>query len=186
VRNDQSRDCRKWNPLLNEFVNETLDENTAAPLRRHLEDCASCSALANDLRAQRSVLRHLSERPLSADFDDRLARRISKLNHDSGRLRWARLASLFSPVVSGYRPALALGMAVIAVCGVIGIRMNAPLSRATPEDMALVTQCIAQHRSYAETQPLSDWSAQNLSSHVDASTPQADSAGPADSDAGTL
>lgn len=186
MRNDQSRDCRKWNPLLNEFVDETLDENTTASLRRHLADCASCDALAAGLRAQRSAMRHLSARPLSDDFDDRLARRISELNRNSGRLRWARLAGIFSPVVSGYRPALALGAAVIAVGSVIGIRMNAPLSRATPEDMALVTQCIAQHRSYAEAQPLSDWSAQNLSSHVDASAPQADSGGPADSDAGTL
>ncbi len=159
---------------------------TAEEVRKHLEACAACDALAKDFRTQRSALKLSPARPLSAGFDDRLAARISELNQNSGRLRWARFASIFSPIVSGYRPALALGAAVIAIGSVVSIRVTPPLKPATPEDTALVSQCLAQHRSYAEAQPLADWSAQNLSTHVDPSAPQPDDGVPADSDAGTL
>jgi anti-sigma factor RsiW len=81
-----------------------LDPDTAATIERHLSACPACRAMAAEQAALWKTLDTWEAQPVSADFDQRLYRRI----RDEVRLTWwERLSRPFRPMP--LRQALPLG-----------------------------------------------------------------------------
>jgi len=161
---------------MSSLVDGTLTPKATEAARRHAADCPACAQLLSEFEANRAALRNMTGPQLSPDFDQRLALRLSELSHnDRRRYRWSEAVNAFRSALATQRQLVALG----AVAAVVGVLCTLPAPPpVTPaahrEDAALLTQCLAQHRSYASTQPLSDWSAQNLVTSTDPSAIPAD------------
>ena len=166
---DTRKPCEKWGSLLSQYVDETLDARRIEDVQRHVRDCAACASALAAFQATRDALRSIDPIRLSSDFDRRLAERIASIDMQRNA---ARRPALWFPAALRIGYGLALAAATLVVVSVV----NTPHPRkpriATASDAALVTQCLAQHRSYAATQPLTDWSAQNLSARTDSQTAQ--------------
>lgn len=149
---------------MSSLVDGTLSPKASEAARRHAADCPACAQLLVGFEADRAALRSVDAPQLSPDFDQRLALRLAELSqNDRRRYRWSEAASAFWSALATQRQFVALGAAA-AVAGILWALPTHHTERklAHQDDSALLTQCLAQHRSYASTQPLSDWSAQNL------------------------
>jgi len=172
--------CAKWGPLLSQYVDETLDASRSENVRRHVQECSACASALTAFQTTRDTLRSAEPKRLSSDFDRLLAERIASIESQRAARR-SRLIWLSPPLRVGY------GLAAMAATLAVVTLLNAPHPPkriiASAKDSALVTQCLAQHRSYAATQPLTDWSAQNLSARTD--TPSGQSTDMVGTDLGT-
>lgn len=163
--------CEKIKPLLSEYVDETLDAWRSAEIAKHLPTCASCRQLVEDFRANVNLLGSLPLKQTSTAFDSALARRLAAIQEERARRSWlAGIADAFRPSRTNvWRPAFATVAAVVIVGG--GIYSTFPRTQIiTPPptaNSALIDQCVAEHRNYAESQPLSDFSAQTLADQED-------------------
>jgi anti-sigma factor RsiW len=162
--------CKKIRPLLSEYVDGALDSGRAADVARHLPDCSECSNLLEDFRANKARLSSMPLRQTSTGFDAALAQRIAAINQQRTQRSWlAGLAEAFKPSRTNiWRPAVASIAAVGIVIGSVMWSSVTPTHPPQPNaDPALIQQCIAQHRNYSESQPLTDLSAQTLADQLD-------------------
>lgn len=167
--------CEKIRPLISEYIDGQLSDTKADLVRRHLELCHDCSELANSFESNKSALKALPARHTSREFDARLALQIAELRKQHKVTWWERLLVL-APPNRVLRPVLAVTVSAIIVGSYV---TNHNTSVVTPTntkigavskttDSALIAHCVEQHQNYVETQPLSDWSAQNLDGQADA------------------
>lgn len=167
--------CKTVKPLLSEFVDERLDAATAWQVQTHVSQCAACGPLLHDLEALRRKMQALPTRQPSANFEAALAQRLALTRRPEKRQTWRdKIAGALRRPAPLLRPALALGIAVTAVGGVLLLPSH-PRVVATPAavrsaDHAFVADCLAQRRSDAAGEPLGDLSAQNLAGHLDNTT----------------
>lgn len=93
---------------LGAYLDGELLPEEAAEVRRHLAECAACTAELHDLRTTRTLLRRLSPPPVPDDFVDDLRARLAA-EATAGRRAW------WGPVP---RPAvLAAAVAVVLLVG---------------------------------------------------------------------
>jgi len=184
VMEKQLTPCRKWKSAMSSLVDGTLTPKATEAARRHAADCPACAHLLSEFEADRAALRSIAGPRLSPDFDQRLALRLSELSqNDRRRYRWSEAANAFLSALARQRQFVALGAAAAVVGVLCTLPTRQSVKPAHREDAALLTQCLAQHRSYASTQPLSDWSAQNLVTSTDPSAiPAGFATGDADTD----
>jgi len=166
--------CNKIRPLISEYIDEALDPRRSAEVDRHLTSCAECRQIADDFRANKSVLASMPLRQTSSNFDAALAQRIAAVNQQRAKQSWlARIAEALRPSRTNvWRPAFATMAAVTVVASTmfaLRIQPSTPSVHPTTSaaEQALIQQCVVQHRSYAEAQPLNDFSAQALAQQVD-------------------
>lgn len=124
--------CAKYEPVLEDYLEGVLDEAGAETARRHLQECAGCSA-ALDRAADSVRLLRLAE-PSQAP-DAAFARSVMERIRLTERERTAERAGFWQPVVAlGWRFAAtaALAVGVLLSCD-IGLshyaRINVPSVR---------------------------------------------------------
>ncbi len=174
--------CTLYRPLVSEWADGTLDPAAVHQVQRHLDTCPECARLAREFQSLRGLLRGLPPAHTSAGFEASLTARLQ-----AARTRQTPFAHLgqwlyavrLSPTL--LRPALALGAAAAAV-GIIAVQQVISIPPQTAQsaapsavlsDRSLVQRCVAQQRSEAVAQPLSDPAAQNLASRLDTAAPPA-------------
>ncbi|MGO8671598.1 MAG: anti-sigma factor family protein [Capsulimonadaceae bacterium] len=163
--------CDNWKPLLSEYIDDGLDSRRTTQVEKHLADCGDCRTFVDSLRSNKDLLRSLPLHQTSSTFDTRLAERIAALNGPPAVANplAAWWQSVFAHPVPGriLRPAFA----AVAAFGVIGTGFGLYFHTSivgTPQtDTALIAHCVEQHRSYVESEPLTDVSAQALAGQVD-------------------
>jgi anti-sigma factor RsiW len=108
-------DCKKIQPRLSEYVDGTLDRETAWNLKLHLSSCGVCARVEGELRATAGLLRSLPEAGPSLDFEAKLAMRLAD------QVLQTRRASLLDRMRDWWfeapyaRPAVTSGLAVAAI-----------------------------------------------------------------------
>jgi len=166
--------CNKIRPLISEYIDGALDPRRSADVDSHLESCSECRQIAADFRANKSVMASMPLRQTSSNFDTALAQRIAAIAQQKAKRSWlARIGEALLPSRTNvWRPAFATVTAVTVVASVMFAMRIPPTEVRThtmtsASEQALIQQCVVQHRSYAEAQPLNDFSAQALAQQVD-------------------
>jgi len=166
--------CNKIRPLISEYIDDALDPRRSVEIDRHLASCPDCRQIADDFRANKSVMASMPLRQTSSGFDAALAQRLAAINQQKAKRSWlAGIAEALRPSRSNvWRPAFATMTAVTIVGSTIfALRVQTPPPTVRPTtsaaELALIQQCVVQHRSYAEAQPLNDLPAQLLAQQVD-------------------
>ena len=166
--------CNKIRPFISEYIDGALDPRRSVEIDRHLASCPECRQMADDFRANKNVMASMPLRQTSSGFDSALAQRIAAINQQRAKRSWlAGIAEAFRPSRSNvWRPAFATVTAVTIVGSTIfDMRIQTPVVAPTPSptvsEQAFIQQCVTQHRSFAEAQPLNDFSAQALAGQVD-------------------
>jgi anti-sigma factor RsiW len=163
-----NRECEQIRPLISEYVDDALEAGRRPLVEGHLHSCADCAALLEGFRANKARLASLALKQTSAGFDAALAQRIAALNAPPRRRSWLDAFRMPSLGVAVLRPAVAgvalAGIAIGVVIHGITPRTSVEIQKPQPD---LISQCVAQHRSYVESQPLTDWSAQALAGQTE-------------------
>jgi hypothetical protein len=73
-------DCARASEALSPFIDDMLDPEETRALRLHLEACAACKAEYDLMVRMREALLRVPERPLPADFDERLKEAVAALS----------------------------------------------------------------------------------------------------------
>jgi len=108
-----------------------LDAAAAAAFERHLETCAACQELANAQRAVWEAMDAWEAPPVSADFDQRLYRRIRQ--EESQPSWWKRFVRLAVPLPLRQAVPLAATACLLLVAGlVVQDRHTAPPLSSAP------------------------------------------------------
>jgi anti-sigma factor RsiW len=102
--------------LLVAYAAGELDRQTCAVLQEHLAACHACQLLAADQAAVWAALDSWEAPPVSADFDQRLYRRIR--NEVEGSW-WERLRLPFRPMPARRLFPLATAACVLLIAGIV-------------------------------------------------------------------
>jgi anti-sigma factor RsiW len=169
-------DCKKIQPLLSEYVDGTLPDQSAWDVKMHVTSCAVCSQVARELTATANLLSSLPTLEPSANFEAMLAKRLADQvlsPHKptfTERLRNG-LSEWWSRPLT--RPAVATGV-VFAALLPVAVLMTQPMkpvydSVAVTSPSPIPTQPAAprndsgtlddlwrEHSSYVSTEPLGD------------------------------
>jgi anti-sigma factor RsiW len=162
-------DCRKVQPLLSEYVDGTLQADTAWDVKLHVASCAVCARVADELAATATLLQSLPALEPSKDFETALARRLA--DQVLMPRRPSLLQRLTETLVGWWsrpvlRPALASGAALAALvpaaifltyrtAGTIQPAATPPATPAASE-AGVVEQLWKEHAAYASAEPLGD------------------------------
>ena len=165
--------CNKIRPLISEYIDGALDPRRSVEIDRHLASCAECRQMADDFRANKNVMASIPLRQTSSGFDSALALRLAAINQQRAKRSWfAGIAEALRPSRTNvWRPAFATMSAVAVVGFSVMLSMPHPTgdvpTTSTATEQAFIQQCVTQHRSYAEAQPLNDFPAQVLAGQED-------------------
>lgn len=166
-----NKDCKTILPLISELMDGALDPDTEWKVRMHLSICPECAEASREMAGTTELIQALPKRPLSEGFDSALAARIAAL--PSRKSRAFGVFGLVSPLGGRWRMAVA-ALAAAVLLGALIVRLplhalspKANPNVAAPSDSVLLATCLAQHHSYAASDPLADPSAQSLASQVD-------------------
>lgn len=110
--------CVKYEPVLEDYLEGVLDEAGAEAARRHLQDCAGCSAALDQATGSVRLLQILE--PSQAP-DPAFARNVMVRIRSAEQERTAERAVFWQPfVVSGWRFAgtAALALGVLLTCDI--------------------------------------------------------------------
>lgn len=110
------KDCSKVQPLLAEYVDGALADDSAWDVKLHVASCAVCSRIADDFRATSRLLGTLERAEPSASFEDNLARRLADLSLQPRRpaTPWDRVRLWWSEQSAARRPAALASAAALA------------------------------------------------------------------------
>lgn len=177
------KDCKQIQPLLAEYIDGELTEDSAWQVKMHVQSCAVCQSIADDFAA---TARLVSSLPVpkgpSASFEAMLARRIADgclapkplSPFDKLRLWWDEKTA---PSATGYRlnPALAGAFALLIALFPAGYLLTHPDNRAvesgkeyvhaspSPDTAAnlvandpALTELWDEHTAFSSAQPLGD------------------------------
>jgi anti-sigma factor RsiW len=173
-------DCKKIQPLLSEYVDGTLPDQSAWDVKMHVSSCAVCAQVAQELSATVNLLSSLPTLEPSANFEAMLAKRLAdqvltpRKPTVTERLRSGLFEWWSRPLV---RPAMATGV-VFATLLPVALLMNQPVkpmqgSVAVTSPTPMATQAAAAPR--AEGGPLNEYYGDHLS--YSSTEPLGDSAG---------
>jgi anti-sigma factor RsiW len=204
-----SKECSQARGLLSEYVDGSLSADSAWQVRMHLTVCADCAEALQQLRATVALVRGLSRVQVSADFDAKLAAKMSGLmpRHPSrsttvdnlkralriAAIRWQDGPRL---LIAGAGAAMACAVVALAMLSpnfvgtasrVQTYRSQSPIASfaSVPSaDLAFVAACSNQHAQYESNQSIADPTADIVAARVDEAG--AASTGAAAADSGNL
>ncbi len=158
--------CRKIEPLLSEYLNNSLSARETLAVDRHLSECNACARLLNEMRQTVSLLASAPRREVSPDFMANLQARLAQTPAPTPRRVWRdNLRAMFRP-----RTLPAWGMAA-AACALLlflpiprHVITPPPAPNDTPVQTADSIAQIAKNQHVALTaySPLDDLAAANL------------------------
>jgi anti-sigma factor RsiW len=160
--------CKQVEPLLSEYLDNTLSARDTWEVDRHLTVCPECQKTLNELRQTVSLLVQTPRFELSEDFTMKLQARLEKLEPRPSRSCWLNtLKEIFRP-----RVLPAWGAATVA-CGLLIVFiliqkpvMQEPGQPALPSsEITEVQQAKTQNIALSASNPLDDLSAANLAAH---------------------
>jgi anti-sigma factor RsiW len=134
------RDCAKIQPLLSEYVDDTLTEQVAWDVKMHVTSCAVCAKIADDFAATSRLLGELPSMELSANFEAMLTKRLADESLRPRSLTpWNRIAIAFSEMWQNTtrRTVMATGVAVAMIVPLAVVVMNRPFVGATVKQVAV-------------------------------------------------
>ena len=104
--------CRNATKVIRSILTETATAQETTAFQEHLRDCPRCSRLYNGLPETAALLDRLAFPEVSADFDERFARRLRAAKTSSTRSghTWIRAAAAI-----GHSDCLWASAAVVAV-----------------------------------------------------------------------
>jgi anti-sigma factor RsiW len=162
--------CNRIEKMLTEFMNGTLNGVQSWAVHKHLAHCSDCAKLLHDFEKMGSLLRGVPAPLMPQDFDDRLMARVAAIRSKSDTNRpWVWLSQWT------LRGQLQTAFAVTALVVVLGaptifhprVQTYPRLAGTAIADSGLVQHCLDQQNTIVATQPLADWTAQNLAGHLD-------------------
>lgn len=103
--------CEEIKELLYEFVTERLQEDEQRRVQQHLESCENCRREAEEMAHTVKLLDTVKPPPISADFKERVLRRVDGLPLPSKPV-WQRIKEYLLPSSS---PTLLKGLAVTMI-----------------------------------------------------------------------
>jgi len=171
-------DCQKVQPLLSEYVDGTLDGDTAWNVKLHLGSCAVCSRIAEDFTATTRLLGTLERHEPSANFEAMLASRLADIALKPRRATpWDRVRAWWSDQPGGRlrRPALASAVAAFAALIPLAVMVShnsftgsgitppaqvlaSPTPSAEGNNSGTLREIWDEHTEYSSSQPLGDQS----------------------------
>jgi len=92
--------------LLSALMDNQLPPEHAAAVRRHMATCTTCRKRFEALQQADAIIRSMAGSEPSADFDRNFWRKVADLESRRAKRSWLR------PLLTGWRPVLASGMAV--------------------------------------------------------------------------
>src|SRR5258708_2937961 len=92
--------CKKFEPLLSEYIDNSLSARNTWEVDRHLADCNSCSRALNELRRTVDIVADSAQFAVSPDFMAGLQSRLAGLEPAPERRAWISwVRELFRPRV---------------------------------------------------------------------------------------
>jgi anti-sigma factor RsiW len=176
---NQNLECREMQPLLSEYVENTLSARDTWRVEKHLTECSACAAQTRELQATVALLRNSARFDTSADFMANLHARLDGLEPESARPRalWATLRDWLAGATQTLRtarvPALSLGLATTALIAVLLVP-HEPRDPVTPPPPAsdstgvapIASQTLRRNVALAASNPFDDPVAANLAAHA--------------------
>lgn len=159
--------CREFSRHIGDYVNHTMDAETATLAREHLRECPSCASAASELSKTSALVESLPRLSTPLGFEERLRARMGQQAAVACRRdtlmdrvrefrftfgRSCRLA--FTPALAG----LILCLMVATSVFVVG-RRHYGVEPKPDFDSAYISTCQAQHVSFTASSPLADESA---------------------------
>ncbi len=90
--------CYRFNEIASDYIEGTLTISETQQADAHLQSCAECRSLADDLRDYARSLKTLDSFECSANFDDRLKARLMETGRKKSPSRSAFLYSFMRPL----------------------------------------------------------------------------------------
>lgn len=170
-------DCKKVQPRISEYIDGAVDGDEAWSMRLHIDSCAVCSRIADELRGAASLLRDLPALAPSANFEAMLASRLAdqalRPKRSGFSMFWSRFAEWWAmPRVSPAMATGAVALAVLAPVAVLTVHHSAspvadaavtahtaPVQNASMTPVAgdpTLDEMWREHSSYAASEPLAD------------------------------
>lgn len=160
-------DCKKIQPLLSEYVDGALPEDTAWQVKLHLSSCAVCQKVTDDFTGTARLLATLPTVETSAGFEDALARRIADMTLKPRPVSLLeRLRIWWSEPISARRPVLASAAVfavLIPVAFVVTMQKTVTQPQPTPAPTALVVesdptleQLSVEHTAFSSAEKMGD------------------------------
>jgi anti-sigma factor RsiW len=159
-------DCRKIEPMLSEYLNNSLSARETLAVDRHLSECKACARFLNEMRQTVSLLAYAPRREVSEDFMANLQARLAQTPPPTPRRVWRdNLRAIFRPRTL---PAWGMATAACALLVFMLIPRQVMTPPAAPTGTAVQTTDpltqIAKNQLVALTasNPLDDLAAANL------------------------
>jgi hypothetical protein len=172
----ENRECGKVQPLLSEYLDNTLSGRQVWTVERHLAACAECAALSREMQAAVQLLQAASRYDTGDDFMAKLHARLDAVAPEAARAR-PRLESVRDGLAGvlealrNYRaPALGLGMAAMAALSIVLLLPHptpATVETGGPPSLApIAAQPLRRNVALAASNPLDDPAAANLEANA--------------------
>lgn len=170
--------CHEIEPLLSEYIDNTLSARQTWEVDRHLAECNLCTHAANALRKTVALLSDAPTYDLSVDFMAKLQSRLAEVETNqpmpSFLQNWrTNLAEMFRPRV---RPVWGLGLATCVLATVLAVQfvprslpaVDSPRVAVVVEPVKRVTvrQAASQNIAIEASDPFGDTAAANLAAHA--------------------
>ena len=142
--------CRRAKPLLSEYIDGACSPKQRAQMEQHVDACAECSALLQDLQRTTELVSQLPAKRTSGGFMAALTPKLRKLEQkpDPGLLRRAWQWLLDSQV--RWQTAAGGALVLIVAVGLFGT-LNRGGEAPPPPTVATVDLFREHHRSFAAT-----------------------------------
>ena len=162
--------CRTVQPLLSEYIDNTLSARETWEVDRHLAECNSCNRALNEMRRTVGLVASSPRFEVSDDFMASLQVRLAGVEPSPARWAWLEgLRDLFRPRALPAWGALgALGTAALAFVMLVprGPQIPAAKLGVPVAEPAIVQSAARQNLALQAADPFADIAAANLSAHV--------------------
>lgn len=178
---NDNRECAQMQPLLSDYLDNTLSARQVWNVEKHLAACAECAALCREIRATVRLLQAAPRFDTGGDFMAKLHARLDSVEPERplSRSRLTALRDGWAGLVATLRqrpvPALSLGFAVTALLALLlmphGGSVKPSDLPAPPPPLAstpapLAAQSLRRNVALAAANPLDDPAAANLEAHA--------------------
>jgi len=112
ARMESKMNCKKWNTIINEYIDNLLTADQKTAFELHLANCSDCSRQVQEFMEVGSMVKTLSQLDLPDDFEVKLRRAIvadelnrttkdKKRTNFSGMIKWAGAAAAIFLILFG-------------------------------------------------------------------------------------
>ena len=163
--------CNKMQPLLSEYVDNSLSARETWEVDRHVTQCYECARVLNELRRTVELVGSADRYEVSPEFVDRLETRISGIEPNAPRGAW--LGGLGRIFRHRALPAWGLAVASCALAILVFIPHPEPGGSQPPvvrpaSESGHVAVAANQNVALAASDPFADIATANLTAHASA------------------